>query len=281
MRELVSYTCSTCAGALIVDRKQKVFECPFCGNAFDVVSLHRKELLADAAVNMQQMEFNAAKEKFESVLESEPHDVEALRGLLLCGAGVPSINSLSTPYKVKVDSLESIKQSLPGTAERAGEEGSAYFYKMTELADLADECLTVKDERERFPKAVEKAFQDMSQKRNTRTLVYSGLFFIGAVISACLFCFNDPVLGIICALICIGSIALVRIIDYFLIEMKQKDKYSEIFADIHHDERVVDARLSAAEEAYDRVFRELQAMDPAAGVAQTPVFRPQMVQTEE
>ena len=72
-----------------------------------------------------------------------------------------------------------------------------------------------------------------------------------------------------------------RIIDYFLIEMKQKDKYSEILADIHHDERVVDSRLSMAEEAYDRVFRELQAMDPAAGVAQPPVFRPQMAQTEE
>ena len=48
MRELVSYSCTACGGALTVDKNQEVYECPFCDNAYDFVQMHHDELLNSA-----------------------------------------------------------------------------------------------------------------------------------------------------------------------------------------------------------------------------------------
>ena len=71
MRDLINYTCKECGGALVVDRNQKIYECPFCGTAFDFVTIHRKELLNDAGKDLKNMEFFAAKQKYKSLLESD------------------------------------------------------------------------------------------------------------------------------------------------------------------------------------------------------------------
>ena len=97
MRDLVSYTCSSCGGALTVDKSQEVYECPFCGNAYDFVQMHHDELLKDAETNMRQMEFTSAKEKYSAILESDPQDYYALRGLVLCSGPGISTESFKKP----------------------------------------------------------------------------------------------------------------------------------------------------------------------------------------
>ena len=134
MRKLISYSCSTCGGALIVNRSEEVLNCPFCGNAFDLTLMHRKELLEDAAVNMQQREFNAAKAKFNSLLESDPHDFEALRGLALCAGKLQSVFSLKSPDKIKKPELDEMRTALEFAKANASADDASYFADLLSLA---------------------------------------------------------------------------------------------------------------------------------------------------
>lgn len=63
--------------------------------------MHSDEYLSRAQVNMQQMEFHAAKEKYETVLSKDPQNFDALLGLVLCSGKVQSENELRMPEKMK------------------------------------------------------------------------------------------------------------------------------------------------------------------------------------
>jgi len=78
MTKLTSYTCAKCGGVLNVDIGQAVFDCPFCGNGFDLSDFHRGEVLNEAALNLKNREFQSARnayselQKMEESLVTEP-----------------------------------------------------------------------------------------------------------------------------------------------------------------------------------------------------------------
>ena len=150
MRDLVSYTCSSCGGALTVDKSQEVYECPFCGNAYDFVQMHHDELLKDAETNMRQMEFTSAKEKYSAILESDPHDFYALRGLVLCSGPVISTESFKKPEKLTDCSFDQMKDCLNKVKEQAKEADQPYFEKLYELVDLAQKHKAASEEKARL-----------------------------------------------------------------------------------------------------------------------------------
>lgn len=150
MRDLVSYTCSSCGGALTVDKSQEVYECPFCGNAYDFVQMHHDELLADAEINMRQMEFTSAKEKYSTILESDPQDFYALRGLVLCSGPVISTESFKKPEKLTDCSFDQMKDCLNKVKEQAKEADQPYFEKLYELVDLAQKHKAASEEKARL-----------------------------------------------------------------------------------------------------------------------------------
>ena len=150
MRDLVSYTCSSCGGALTVDKSQEVYECPFCGNAYDFVQMHHDELLKDAETNMRQMEFTSAKEKYSSILENEPQDFYALRGLVLCSGPVISTESFKKPEKLTDCSFDQMKDCLNKVKEQAKEADQPYFEKLYELVDLAQKHKAASEEKARL-----------------------------------------------------------------------------------------------------------------------------------
>ena len=150
MRDLVSYTCSACGGALTVDKSQEVYECPFCGNAYDFVQMHHDELLKDAETNMRHMEFTSAKEKYSSILENDPQDFYALRGLVLCSGPVISIESLKKPEKLTDCSFDQMKDCLNKVKEQAKEADQPFFEKLFELVDLAQKHKAASEEKARL-----------------------------------------------------------------------------------------------------------------------------------
>ena len=150
MRDLVSYTCSSCGGALTVDKSQEVYECPFCGNAYDFVQMHHDELLKDAETNMRQMEFTSAKEKYSAILESDPQDFYALRGLVLCSGPVISTESFKKPEKLTDCSFDQMKDCLNKVKEQAKEADQPYFEKLYELVDLAQKHKAASEEKARL-----------------------------------------------------------------------------------------------------------------------------------
>ena len=150
MRDLVSYTCSACGGALTVDKSQEVYECPFCGNAYDFVQMHHKELLSDAETNMRQMEFSSAREKYSAILEKDPQDFYALRGLVLCSGPVISTESFKRPEKLTDCSFDQMKECLNKVKEQAKEGDQPYFAKLYELVDLAQKHKAAAEEKSRL-----------------------------------------------------------------------------------------------------------------------------------
>ena len=150
MRDLVSYTCSSCGGALTVDKSQEVYECPFCGNEYDFVQMHHDELLKDAETNMRQMEFTSAKEKYSAILENDPQDFYALRGLVLCSGPVISTESFKKPEKLTDCSFDQMKDCLNKVKEQAKEADQPYFEKLFELVDLAQKHKAASEEKARL-----------------------------------------------------------------------------------------------------------------------------------
>ena len=147
MALLKSYTCSKCAGVLIFDSDQSYFDCPFCGTKFNVVDFHGDELLAQAAACLAQNDFIAAKDKYNSVLENEPDNFEALRGLVLSEAGLPSPEWLCNPTNFKKNNISSINKFIEKAKARTKGAEASYFRKLSELVGLVNDIKTVENER--------------------------------------------------------------------------------------------------------------------------------------
>ena len=94
MSLLKSYTCSKCAGILIFDSDQEFFDCPFCGTKFNAADFHEEEIMNQAKESLRKEAFSSAKEKFNLILESDPSDFEALKGLILCEIKTSDLENL-------------------------------------------------------------------------------------------------------------------------------------------------------------------------------------------
>ena len=73
-----------CGGLLDIDIDRQVYICPFCGVTFDYEYFRKDNVLDIATKSLNRREFGAAKDAFEYMLQKDPHNFEALRGLILC-----------------------------------------------------------------------------------------------------------------------------------------------------------------------------------------------------
>ena len=79
------------------DSEQAFFDCPFCGTKFNAVDFHEDEIKVQAEENLRKEAFSSAKEKFNLILERDPSDFEALKGLILCEIKAASLETLDSP----------------------------------------------------------------------------------------------------------------------------------------------------------------------------------------
>ena len=294
MRQLVSYTCSACGGALTVDRKQEVFECPFCGNAFDYARLHREDILNEAAVNMRNMEFKAAKDKFNSVLESDPRNFKALRGLALCDGNLLSEDSINRLDKMTGCSFDSMKKTLNEVKDRASESDALYFAKLIELIGLAKKHQELKQKREQITKDSRSEFdrivkidvENEKAKEEAKDAVKSaGDFIIDVFVSSKLHTGDETnslvgagailgltillsgylmlEVGLIAALIPIGVVCLFFIFYFFsrLFDMCAKKYISKEMKEIHSKEAAVSSQIAEVEKQYAETYKELKTLE--------------------
>ena len=57
MTKLKCYSCPECGSFLEVDRVEDTFDCPFCGNHFDVVDFHGADLFEQAEVSLKRCDY--------------------------------------------------------------------------------------------------------------------------------------------------------------------------------------------------------------------------------
>ena len=306
MRELVSYSCSSCGGALTVDKSQEVYECPFCGNAFDFVQMHHDELLKDAATNMRQMEFVSAKEKYNSILVKDPQDFEALRGLALCEGNLMSVDSLRKPDKLIGTDLDPVAASLKTAKEQAKETDKPYFNKFAQVIELAQDyqkeqaknknlknksnsqfnhIVEVDEKREEErQKNLERAktvgrgfayffsgwnFYDEEQRSQAGIF---GLVVIGLLVSAFLIVFFG-FFSIPIFLVVIGVFIAVIVVKNKAAEA-EKASYRSTMKNSQAAGHIVSLKVAEIEKDYSEAYRALVKMEPKAKVAKAVTYTP-------
>ena len=147
MAVLKSYICSKCAGILMFDSDQEFFDCPFCGNRFDIVDFHADEVLAQANSCLEQGSFSSAKEKFNMVLDNDPQNFDALLGTVLCKLKLNSEDKLENSENLETVDLNEAKKVLIKAKRQsvnAKADYFAYFYSLIEHYEK-----TVKLEKEK------------------------------------------------------------------------------------------------------------------------------------
>ena len=183
MTKLTSYTCAKCGGVLNVDIGQAVFECPFCGNGFDLSDFHRGEVLNEAALNLKNREFQSAQKKYGDLLAVDENDFEAKRGMILAEGNIRSIDSLKDPEKLIKANRNKAKNKAEFYRVNSDELQAAYFEKLNDMFVQADSYAHAKNEiftnRKYADKAIKSINDTVLRRRNTR--FFFSLFFLFAL----------------------------------------------------------------------------------------------------
>ena len=148
MSKLKSYSCSKCGAVLSVDKLQGQMACPFCGNEFDYVDFHRDDLIRQADECLARGAFDAAREKFDKVLENDPADIEAYRGQVLCAGKVRSTEDMQNLRNLNRYDHDAIKKIVSSAKDKVTEEEFDYLNKLLNLFELSTIREDVKDRKE-------------------------------------------------------------------------------------------------------------------------------------
>ena len=159
MSSLLKLHCPSCGGYLSIDNDKQMYHCTFCGSTYDYEYFREDRMHELGETYLSRGEFKAAIEAYEFILEKDPHDFLALRGLMLASARLTDMNKLEQLNDKKGFLYDS---KLAGKAiESASEEDKEYFTMFgrvysakKELVDRARELENQKKEHFRIEAAI-------------------------------------------------------------------------------------------------------------------------------
>ena len=92
--------CTKCGGILTHDKESKLFVCNHCGITYGYALIFG-EPRRKAAEEMMRGEFGTARKRYEKILSADPHDFDALRGMILCSGRWPNFAKISLTKNLK------------------------------------------------------------------------------------------------------------------------------------------------------------------------------------
>ena len=146
MAVLKSYTCAKCAGVLVFDSDREYFDCPFCGTKFSYVDFHDDEIMSRADECLKCREFDTARLRYKDILVNDPHNFKALLGLVLCAAKASSVDELKDTDKFDKHDFSQAADEASVAQTHVSSEHGAYFDKLAEIAETADEIIRIRKE---------------------------------------------------------------------------------------------------------------------------------------
>ena len=280
MAKLNSYSCSKCGGILNFDEGMELFACPFCGNEFGVVDLHRGEIIAQAEAALRRRKFDTARDLYKTLLAKNPRDFEALLGMILVAGKLLTVDALDDIEKVKACDFKPARASLKA-AQSAGSE-TDYFNRLSELLKLAEDYKNAKAERSEATEEARKKFQDIAdmevrleeeKESQNETIKYwfDQLFPLTAwilvfIISSIIIATGGDHIGPVFILLPIALIpALFFVIRYFYYEHKKIEYAAPNERDIvsgHRQAETLTAKAQELKAKYCEKLAQLKALDP-------------------
>ena len=175
MAGLKSYTCSKCAGVLVFDSDQEFFECPFCGTGFEALDFHGEEVMEQAKELLKAKSYNAAKEKYLSILINEPDNFEANLGSVLSDMRITTVEKLENPDSLPAYNVVRVKKALVNAKNNSDKNTSMYFEKLMEMVDIREEVARLRKEQQAIRSEATKQKVDAKMVADNRTERSNGM----------------------------------------------------------------------------------------------------------
>jgi uncharacterized Zn finger protein (UPF0148 family) len=288
MSLLKSYTCSRCAGVLVFDYDQEFFDCPFCGTKFNAVDFHDDEIMTQAEESLKKEAFSSAKEKYDLILENEPSDFEALKGLILCEIKAASLESLNTPGIFDTVDIVSLKNLITRLKKQASIKDSAFFDQLLNLIDLSDRLKiyqnsinSLYDEDTRAE--INKSFKDIESRKyedKQSPNLFAPLIFLGGFVFTGLACLTrnfEFAIIIFLFVIMAGSI--------ILLIFKEDNTPAPIYDNPIHDawemKKYLEKQYRHYEKEYGTEYEKLTELDRASKAQKPDTPVPEEIRVEK
>ena len=139
---LVSYVCPSCGGRLETDDSRKLMVCRSCGNVYDYDYFFAENLLKAADKALAHKNYSAAKDMYMFMLDKEPSNVKALKGLALANSGVNRLYDITD--KIKDGSFVISAFNLEKYRNESDPEASRFFEKTDRVMALYKDYLALK-----------------------------------------------------------------------------------------------------------------------------------------
>ena len=144
MTKIKKHQCPSCGGDLTVDNDKQIYYCTSCGSTYDFDYFREEKLNEMGKTHLSRKEFAAAVDAYRLLLENNPHDFVALRGLMLAAAYLKDVEGLVSMGTAKHFAYDSkIVREVIG---RASEEDKEYFTEFGRI--YADKKLQIDCNRE-------------------------------------------------------------------------------------------------------------------------------------
>ena len=131
-----SHLCKSCGGLLNIDLDRQLYVCPFCGLTYDYEYFREDNVLDLADRALYREEFGSAKEAYEFVLQKDPHNFPALRGIVLCSGKWKSMSPIALKEEVN---LEGSDPALLTALENAPAENREFFENIRDSLNILSE----------------------------------------------------------------------------------------------------------------------------------------------
>lgn len=140
----IKHQCPSCDGNLIVDSDKQLYRCISCGSTYDFDYFREEKLHDMGETHLSRDEFAAAVDTYNLILENEPHDFLALRGLMLAAANLNDVDELTRVGEAKHFAYNS--KIVSKVLANAAEEDKEYFNEFGKI--YADKKNLIRRNRE-------------------------------------------------------------------------------------------------------------------------------------
>ena len=268
MAVLKSYTCSKCAGVLLFDSDQEFFDCPFCGTKFNVTDFHGNEILNLAKACLKKQSYDAAKEKYNAVLENEPDNFNALLGIVLCELKVTSVEDLKDHKVLENKDLTNAQKALINAKRQLPKDEAAYFNKIRDLVNIQVKINRYENEKNELLKSeeakrlinakmLETHREERSNDRSEKLKGWPILLFILPFV-ALVEGFEDPAKFVTLFVVLVGIVILV------IVGINKSDELEdENYKPALYIESKLKGEITELESNYIAEYRKLSGLYPA------------------
>ena len=262
---LFPYVCPSCGGHLETDDKRKLMICRSCGNTYDYDYFGEEHLLEAADKALADSNFSAAKDMYSFMLDKEPSNARALRGLILAANKVARLYDIT--QKIKDGSFV---QGTFNLEKYRAKSDSEFFEKTDKILSLYKEYNELNKTMKQLESEEDEAEKKLRDDNDLSTYNYEDndhlikKLILASVILAILI-ISDFIFGtdyatpawVIVALICMTCVFVFYIIGLLVrMRLNKREPKNPVLVDL--DE--IDKRIDENKGEMNRVIREINAV---------------------